>query len=541
MTWSAAEGAVGASSQSFVVVGFLGFIVIALFLSVMGGPDGDSAADFHVGSRTLSPVKNGAALSGTYLATTVLLNVTGVVAISGFDGITMAVDLVLSLGVLILFARPLRQSGGHTLGDLFALRSSGTAPRIAAAVATLGVCVPFLAIQLNGAGAVTAQLMGLSTLGAKQVCTVLLGVLVVLCAALGGMRGLTLVQILSGGVTLAALAVSGLALLVHFHGDLDTLVSDAARGSGQQHYLQPGNLLGHTAEGRVDLLGLHLVLVLGTACMPHILLRVHAARDGAAARRSVRHTAIVVAVVCLALVLLGLGAAAVVGSEAIKNGDADGDAALLLITRSLLGGETTVLGDLLFTAVACAAFLTALSVIGGTTLAAASSVARDIYVHVVRRSPSAASTELAVARTASLVFGGLGVLIAVALQGSPTGFGSQLATSVAASAILPALVYSLYWPGYNRSGLLWTVFGGVVLAVLLPLFSPAMSGSPNSLLPDADFAWLPVRNPGLISIPAAFLLGWLGSRWGSSRTTPDDEKRRRQADALHLTGTQQPG
>ncbi|MFJ9900898.1 hypothetical protein ACIQPR_47045 [Streptomyces sp. NPDC091280] len=531
-----ALSAVSSYDHGFVVVGFMIFIVVALFLAIMGGPDGDSPEEFAVGSRTLTPFKNGAALSGTYLATTVLLNVTATVALVGFDGITVAVDLLLSLGLLAVLARPLRQSGGRTLGDLFALRFSGAAPRIAAAVATLAVSVPFLVIQLSSAGDVTAQLLGMSSIGAKQTCTVVLGVLVVLCPMLGGMKGHTLVQILSCAVTVVALGVATLALLAHFHGDFGALVSQAAQNSGQHdQYLQPGHAMGTTSLGRLDHLGLQLALVLGTPCMPHILVRIQASGDGAAARRSVRNACFIVAAVCLTLVLLGFGAAAVVGGGAIIDAGTDGNSSLLLIAHSLLGGSTSALGNLLFTAVACAAFLSVLSVVGGATLTAASSIARDVYLHAPRRRQSVPRGEVPVARAAAAVLGCVGIFIAVVLQGASTAFGSQLTMGIAASSILPALIYSLYWRGYNRTGLVWTIYGGTILALVLPVFSPR-SDTSSTFVPHVDFAWFRFQSPALVSVPLAFLLGWMGSRMGRSRTTATDERRRLEADTLQLIG-----
>lgn len=525
--------------KGFVLVGFLMFVVVALFLTTMGGPDEESTTDFHVGSRTLTALKNGVALSGTYLATSLLLTVTGAVALAGFDGITLAVGLLLSLGVLVLIGRPLGQSGALTLGDLFALRGPGSAPRIAGGVATLVVTFPFLVIQLNNAGSITAQLLGLPSIGARQVCTVMLGGLVILCAMLGGMKGLTLVQVLSAVVTLVSLAAATLALTAHFHGDLDSLLVHAAEGSGQHdEYLQPGNLMGRGAESRLDMFGLQLVLVLGTACMPHVLLRMHTTPDGATARRSVRNAALIVAAVCLMLVLLGLGAAAVVGGASISSAGG-GDAALLLISHSLLGGSSSVSGNLLFTAVACAAFLTVLSVVGGTTVAAASSVTRDIYVHAIRRGRATGIGEVPAARVSVIVLGSFGIIIAAALQGLPVAVGAQLVTGLAASSVLPALVYSLYWRGFNRTGLLWAIYGGTAVALTLAVSAPSVSGGPEAIFTHSDFAWFPLRTPGLVSIPVGFLLGLLGSRMGRSRTTPADERRRVGAETLLLIGAEE--
>ena len=86
-----------------------------------------------------------------------------------------------------------------------------------------------------------------------------------------------------------------------------------------------------------------------------------------------------------------------------------------------------------------------------------------------------------------------------------------LAFAVAASANLPALLYNLFWKRFSTRGAVWSIYGGLIICVGLIIFSPVVSGTDTSVFPNADFAWFPLRNPGLVSIPAAFLLGYLGS------------------------------
>ena len=182
---------------ALVLSSFMLFMVLALFGSVFAGLRGDSPPEFYIGDRQGSAWKNGLALAGCYVSTSLLLSVTGVVATVGFDGITAATSVLLSMGVLLLLARPLQLSGSLTLGDLFSLRAPGTAPRVAAAVATLAITAPYLVAQLMAAGNVTAALLGFSGIGVQQMCTVLIGGLVVTCGMLSGAKGLTVIQVLS--------------------------------------------------------------------------------------------------------------------------------------------------------------------------------------------------------------------------------------------------------------------------------------------------------------------------------------------------------
>ncbi|MFF5138417.1 hypothetical protein ACFY6U_01470 [Streptomyces sp. NPDC013157] len=521
------------------MIGFMLFMMLTLFLTVFSSPDEHTAREFYTGDRTLPAWKSAMALAGSFTSTALLLTVTGVVATAGFDGITTATSMFLSLGVLLLLARPIQLSGACTLGELLSLRVPGTAPRIAAAVATLAMAGPFLVVQLTAAGNITASLLGFTGIGVQKICTVLIGCLVVVCGLLSGAKGLTSVQVMAVTVIGTAIFVMCAYAVRAFHGDVDTLIGAAAQGSAHPgRYLSPGGTIGIGSSSRLDFAGGQLALVLGSACMPHVLSRVYAMKDPATARRSIRYAAGIVAVLCAASVLLGFTAAARIGTREIFSGQAHSDGALMLLARSLTGGTGNGFGELMFAAVACALFLSILSVVGGTTLAAAGALARDSYPYVARHKRSGPSDEVFTARIAVALFGALGIATAVFLQGHSVGFLAQLATTVAASSVTPALLYTFRWRRFNRTGLLWAVYGGTTLPIGLYLFSTAVSGSPTALIPTADFAWFGQSSPAMVSVPGAFLLGWVGSLVGRRRggRTQAPEEDPLAVDALLLTG-----
>lgn len=355
----------------------------------------------------------------------------------------------------------------------------------------------------------------------------------------GADDGLTSVQVLAVTVIGTAMFVICAYAIQAFHGDVDALIGAAAESSTRpSRYLSPGGTIGLGSSTRLDFAGGQLALVLGSACMPHVLSRVYAMKDPATARRSIRYAAGVVAFLCAALILLGFTAAARIGTREIFNGQTHSDGALMLLARSLTGGTANGLGNLMFAAVACALFLCILSVVGGTTLAAAGALARDSYNYVARHKRSGPSDELLTARVAVALFGALGIALAVIAQGHSAGFLAQLATTAAASTAAPALLYTFYWSRFNRTGLLWTVYGGTTLTIGLYVFSSAVSGSPTALVPTADFAWFGSSNPAVVSVPAAFLLGWAGSLVGRRRNgrTLAPEEDPLAVDALLVTG-----
>ncbi|MGW7378734.1 sodium:solute symporter family transporter [Streptomyces sp. NPDC054794] len=200
----AAPGALDSHTQRFVLVGFLTFIVPILLICTLSGPERDRINDFYTGGRGLKPLRGALVLTGVYLPTAAVLGTTGSVALFGYDGLFITLCTVLSLGVLLLLARPLREHAGYTLGDTFALRAPGPGARIATAVVTLSVCVPVLVVQLSGAGVTTTALLGMTGPGAEKTAIVMIGALVVCATAFSGMRGTIVIQVIKTVVLLGA-------------------------------------------------------------------------------------------------------------------------------------------------------------------------------------------------------------------------------------------------------------------------------------------------------------------------------------------------
>ncbi|WP_031072239.1 cation acetate symporter [Streptomyces sp. NRRL S-118] len=526
----ATSGALDRDARDLVLVGFLAFVVPVLFICVLSGPERDRVDDFYTAGRRLRPLRGALVLAGVYLSAATVLGTTGSVAIYGYDGLFIALCTVLSLGVLLLLAKPLRRRAGYTLGDTLALRAPGPAVRIAVAVVTLSACVPYLVVQLSGAGTTTAALLGMSGPGVEQTAVVMIGALVVCATVFGGMRGTIVIQAIKTVVLLCAAAAVAAVLLNRFGWDTDSLIGAAAQGSGRPDaYLRPGLRFaaGTGAESTLDFIGLMVTIVLGVACLPHVTMQLGAAPDAAAARRTVRHALGIVGAFCLTTALLGFGAAALVGAPAIVGADPGGNSALLLLTAVLAGGPATGTGGALLVAlVSSAVFLTTLAVVASVTLAAAAAIAHDLYTQVLRKGRTTEGREVAAARCASAGAGVLSIALAVGVQGWNVQFLSVLSLAVAASSLLPALVYSFFWRGLNRTGLLWTLYGGLFCAVGLQLSGPVFSGSPAALFPDRHFDWFPLQTVVLVSLPAAFLLGLVGSVLGRRRAPAAGELHR---------------
>ena len=128
--------------------------------------------------------------------------------------------------------------------------------------------------------------------------------------------------------------------------------------------------------------------------------------------------------------------------------------------------------------------------------------------------------QVKVSRITAVVLGVFAIGLGILANGQNIAFLVALAFAVAAAANLPTIVYSLYWSRFNTRGALWSMYGGLISTIVLIIFSPAVSGGKTSMIPGADFAWFPLSNPGIVSIPLAFLLGIVGTLSSSDHGDP---------------------
>jgi cation/acetate symporter len=521
--------------QTLALLLFSGFVAVTLGITTwVSRRRQGSAEEFYAGGRLFSPMENGFAIAGDYMSAASFLGVTGLIALYGYDGLLYVVGfLVAWLVVLFLVAELVRNCGRFTLADVVAARMRERPVRIAAGASSVAVSVMYLVAQMVGAGSLVALLLG-RTSGAAQSWTVIgVGALMVVYVTLGGMRATTWIQIVKAVLLLSGTVVLTVLVLLRFHGDFDRLLVTAAERSGEgKAFLAPGLKYGGSWTARLDFISLGLALVLGTAGLPHILSRFYTVPTARAARRSTVWSIGLIGGFYLMTIVLGFGAAAVVGPEVLRGSNAAGNTAMPLLALDLGGGMGSTGGTVLFAVVAAVAFATILAVVAGITLASSASVAHDLYASLRRRRGKARS-EVAVARFAAVGIGVVAIALGLLARDLNVAFLVGLAFAVAASANLPVLLYSLFWRYFTTRGAVWSVYGGLLPALGLVLLSPVVSGSPGSLFPGVDFQYFPLQNPGIVSIPLGFLAGWLGT------VTSDevaDEAKYAETEVRSLTG-----
>ncbi|MEE1926643.1 cation acetate symporter [Streptomyces sp. TRM 70351] len=502
---------------------FSGFVVLTLAITTWAGRRRQgSPEEFYAGGRLFSPLENGFALSGDYMSAASFLGITGLIALYGHDGMVYAVGfLVAWLVVLLLVAELVRNCGRFTLADVLASRLRERPVRTASGTASVIVSLLYLVAQMVGAGTLVALLLGGTGDGVRTWTVVGVGALMVVYVTCGGMRATTWIQIVKSVLLMGGTATLTALVLLRFDGGFGTLLTQAAERSGHgSAFLAPGLLFGQTWVSRADFLSLGLALVLGTAGLPHILARFYTVPTARAARRSVIWAVGLIGSFYLMTIVLGFGAAALLGSDAVRADNAAGNTAVPLLARLLGGGAGTTGGTVLFAVVAAVAFATILAVVAGITLASSAAIAHDLYGSLSRARGGGARREVAVARAAAVAIGACAIGLGLLAQNLNVAFLVGLAFAVAASANLPVLLYTLFWRRFTTRGALWAIYGGLLPALVLVALSPVVSGAPDALLPGADFAVFPLRNPGLVSIPLGFLAGWLGTVTDSSRSDP---------------------
>ncbi|MFC5166460.1 cation acetate symporter [Nonomuraea angiospora] len=506
---------------------FLTFVAATLGITFWASRQTKTAADYYAGGRSFTGVQNGLAIGGDYMSAASFLGIAGIIALSGYDGFLYSIGfLVAWLVALLLVAELMRNSGKFTMADVLAFRMSPRPVRTAAGVSTIVVSIFYLLAQMVGAGALVGLLLGITSPAGKAWTIVGVGALMIVYVVFGGMKGTTWVQIVKAVLLMGGAALVTVLVLGKFGFNLSALLGQAATTSGPKanpgSFLIPGLKYGTEAQGlagKIDLISLGLALVLGTAGLPHILIRFYTVPTAKDARKSVLWGIGIIGVFYLLTLVLGFGAAALVGKSAIVAGDAAGNTAAPMLAERV-GQEIfgAVGGTVLLALIGAVAFATILAVVAGLTLASSSSFSHDLYAHVFKRGQASERQEVVVARVSALVIGAVAIGLGILAQGQNVAFLVALAFAVAASANLPAILYSLFWKRFNTTGAVSAIYGGLISALVLVIFSPVVSAppppagvKPSALIVGVDFHWFPLSNPGILSIPIGFLCGWLGT------------------------------
>lgn len=427
------------SATAFIL--FLAIVALTLVITYFAAKQTKTANEFYTAGGGLTGIQNGLAIAGDYMSAASFLGIAGMIALNGFDGFFYSIGfLVAYLVVLYIVAEPLRNLGKFTMADMIASRFKQKKIRGVAALNTITISTFYMIAQLVGAGALIKLLLGIDY--TLAVCIV--GVLMTIYVVFGGMIATSWVQIIKAVLLMAGTLIISVIVFSKFGFSLTNMFEQMKTATPLgADFLNPGNKY----KVPLETLSLNLALVLGTAGLPHILIRFYTVKDAKTARKSVVSATWIIGIFYIMTVFLGFGAAAFVGFENILAADKAGNMAAPPLAQALGG-------DFLFAFVSAIAFATILAVVTGLVLSAASAFAHDIYSQIIRKGAATEKEQMIAARWASIGVSVLSILLAVFAQSLNVAFLVSLAFAVAASANLPLIIFTVFWKRFNAAGAL---------------------------------------------------------------------------------------
>lgn len=485
---------------------FAVILAVTIGITVWASRRTTTSTEFFAAGRTVTGRQNGLAIAGDLMSAATFLGFTGLIYLAGFDGWILATAAIFSfLLILMLFAERMRNAGQYTIADVLSFRLSRRPVRAAAASTTLVVVVFYLIAQLVGAGLLIRALTGLSFAPA----VVLTGAAMLAYVVFGGMLATTWVQIVKAVLLLLVGFAMSFAILWKFQFNvLEMFDTAASRHPLGDNFLGPGG----SNPNPLNTLSSVVAYAIGTAALPHILIRFFTVPDAQSARKSVGWAVGFIGTFFVMTSIIGYGARALLpsGSEPATAG---GNLTAPLLAQQLGGGDGSFGGDVFIALVSAIAFATILAVVAGLLLSASGAISHDLWFNVFRPNATAAEREgTAIARASALSVGVVAIVLTIALGDSlNVALLVGLALSIAASANFPALVLCLGWRRFNTVGAVVGILGGLAASVLLIVLGPQVwPGGPEA-------APFPLTFPVLVSIPFGFLCCWLGTMLSARR------------------------
>jgi len=438
---------------------FVIFVLSTLGITWWAAKRTRTTKDFYAAGRSVTGFQNGLALAGDYMSAASFLGIAGLVSTKGYDGLIYSVGWLVGWPiVMFLISEPLRNLGKYTFADVVSYRLNQRPIRAAAATGSLVVVITYLIAQMVGAGTLIKLMFGIPF----EVAIVVTGSLMICYVLFGGMIATTWVQIIKAVLLLGGATVLVLMTLNKFNFSYADLFGQAEKLYTSK-FLEPGGLV----TSPIDAFSLGLALMFGTAGLPHILMRFFTVPDAKEARKSVFYATGFIGYFYILTVTIGFGAAVLVGQKIIMGIDKGGNMAGPLLAEAL--GGNLFLGFL-----SAVAFATILAVVSGLTLAGASAFSHDLFVGVVRRGQASEKDEVKVAKIATVGLGITAILLGILFKGQNVAFLVGLTFAIAASANFPALVMSIMWKKFTTAGAVSSIYTGLAVATILLILSPTV-------------------------------------------------------------------
>ncbi|WP_226035198.1 solute symporter family protein [Aquibacillus saliphilus] len=465
---------------------FLAIVVGTLIITHWAAGRSNTTHQFYVASGNLTGFQNGMAIAGDYISSASFLGIAGLIAFHGYDGFIYATGFLVSYVILLfLIAEPVRNLGTYTLGDVVAERFPGNGMRLAVAISAIIISLLYMIPQLVASGLLIHLLLGVDYAAAVWI----IGILMTLYVVWGGMFATSWVQIIKTVLLMSGTILLILILFSRVNWDIGILLDQTVKNSplGEKFFF-PGNLF----DSVIESFSLMLALVLGTAGLPHILIRMFTVKDVKDTRLSVLTASWIIGLFYLMTLLLGIGAIGFVGWEELVTVDPSGNLSALVLAE-FLGG------DFLVAFVTAVAFATIIAVVTGLVFAATSTFSHDIYFHIIKKRKADEQEQLRVARITAIMMGCLSILLSLGMKESNVAFLVSFMFATAASTIMPLLILTFYWKRFNKVGALTGLATGFIAVFFLYVLGPQVLGI------------ISLYNPGIIAIPLGFFSAIVGA------------------------------
>ncbi|WP_295392229.1 cation acetate symporter [uncultured Thiodictyon sp.] len=497
------------------VIMFVIFVAMTLGITYWASLRTRTASDFYTAGGGITGFQNGLAIAGDYMSAASFLGISGLVFLSGYDGLIYSIGWLVGWPVIMfLIAEQIRNLGKFTFADVASYRFSQVPIRSMAAVSSLVVVAFYLIAQMVGAGKLIQLLFGLE----YWMAVVIVGALMMIYVIFGGMTATTWVQIIKAGLLLCGATFMAFMALAHFGFSPEEMFRQATTHNVKGLAIMgPGTLI----KDPINAISLGLALMFGTAGLPHILMRFFTVPNAKEARKSVFFATGFIGYFYILTFIIGFAAITLLAQhpEFFKEGAlVDG---MVKDPKGLIGGTNMVAiklaqavgGDMFLGFISAVAFATILAVVSGLTLAGASAISHDLYASAIARGRVNETTELRVGKIATFVLGLVAIGLGIAFEKQNVAFMVGLAFAIAASANFPVLVASIFWRGMTTWGAFIGGFAGLITAVTLTIMTKAVWGDTLGHL-GADgksVGLITLDNPAIISIPVAFIGIWLFS------------------------------
>ncbi len=518
------------------IVMFLIFVGATLGITYWAARKTKTAKDFYAAGGGISGRQNGLAIAGDFMSAASFLGISGLVYTSGFDGLIYSIGFLVGWPIILfLIAEPLRNLGKYTFADVASFRLRQKDIRTIAAAGTIVTVILYLIAQMVGAGKLIQLLFGLS----YSTAVILVGVLMILYVAFGGMLATTWIQIIKAVLLLSGASFIAFMVMVHFGFSFENMFHSAVEiHKSHAKIMEPGGLVSDPWNA----ISLGLALMFGTAGLPHILMRFFTVADAKEARKSVFYATGLIGYFYILTFIIGFGAITLLaldptyfqkGVATVVNGfqtivsDTNATQVLVGDKKAIVGGDNMVAihlskavgGDLFLGFISAVAFATILAVVSGLTLSGASAISHDLYASVIGKGKVDEATEMKASKIATLVLGVLAILLGIAFEKQNVAFMVGLAFAIAASVNFPILLLSIYWSKLTTKGAFVGGTVGLVSAIILVIMGPAVW---KDVLGNKE-AFISLKNPAIISMTLTFVVTYIVSKMDNSARGKEDQ------------------